>query len=111
MNLFTDENAVFESRKFPSLAMGVKKKTGQLTSKTSTDLKTRQLQHFRLIGGLCGIPGTVSFESVAQPGFFLYANNRMVMLFSHGFVVGSKGQARTCFYPRYDKYYDVRKLN
>ena len=59
--------------------------------------------HFRVLPGLCGVPGTISFESLSQKGNYLRHKNSLMWL--HEFDEGNKRDF--CFYPRSSKFYAV----
>ena len=67
-------------------------------------------QHFKVVGGICGIKGSISFESNARPGHFLYIKqgHRWVYLGEYDDKADYLNSA--CFYPRYNKYFDVGSL-
>ena len=84
---------------YPDSKMGLNGNgNGVLTTK-------QKFQHFRVIPGLCGVAGTISFESVAKPGSFLYIYKDFILLANYAVIEQKK---RTCFYPRYNKYFIVR---
>ena len=66
--------------------------------------------HFRVIPGRCGVAGTISFESVALPGRFLYIYNNLIYFAGYKDIQRMKLHYKisTCFYPRYNKYFEVR---
>merc|ERR1712096_169880 len=96
----TYENAVFEAKNYPNLKIGVLNNgQGTLTSKYP------DRQHFRVVQGLCGVDGTISFESVAKPGNFLsVSNSKLIFVFRYQQNLYYKKAA--CFYPRYNKYFE-----
>merc|ERR1712096_436765 len=65
--------------------------------------------HFRVIPGRCGVAGTISFESVALPGRFLYIyDDQFILLADYTDIEKIKKmkyKVSTCFYPRYNKYF------
>ena len=99
----TDDNVVFESKHFPELKMGIENKNeGFLTSKNEA------LQHFRVVQGLCGEDGTISFESIAKSGYFL--RHRGFKIFLDKWSDKDLFKKDSCFYPTYDENFEVRKL-
>ena len=101
----TDENVTFESKNKPDeIITYFKNMYAGLSKKESPST------HFKVVQGVCGASGTVSFESVAKPAYFLSvkkgSSKIYLLLFSHN--IDSRNNA--CFYPRYDKYFKVRKL-
>merc|ERR1712183_510940 len=97
----TYEDAVFESMKYPDSKLGVNGNRGVLTTK-------QKFQHFRVIPGRCGVAGTISFESVALPGRFLYIYNNLIYFAGYKDIQRMKlhYKVSTCFYPRYNKYFE-----
>ena len=89
---------------YPDRKMGANANKGVLTSK-------EKFQHFRVVQGRCGVAGTVSFESVALPGRFLYEYKTLIYFAKYKDIQRMKSNYKmsTCFYPRYNKYYKVRK--
>ena len=66
------------------------------------------LQHFKVVQGLCGVAGTISFESVVRPGNFLRHQNFKIYL--HNRVNSDLYRSDACFFPRYNKFFEVGKL-
>ena len=101
----TDENVTFESKNKPKEII-----TYLNNMEAGLSKKETPSTHFRVVQGVCGASGTVSFESVAKPAYFLSAKSTSMkiylLMFSHN--INSRNNA--CFYPRYDKYFKVRKL-
>jgi len=95
----TYENAVFESKNYPNLKMGFElKPQAMLTSKRP------EMQHFRVVRGVCDVEGTISFESVHYPGSFLRVmTSKKIFMYPN---LGHFSEKELCFYPRYDKYFD-----
>ena len=91
---------MLQSKNYPNKNLGVLNgDIGYLTSDNPT------LQHFKVVQGLCGVAGTVSFESVVRPGKFLRHQNYEIKLHSSQNTTLYKNDA--CFYPRYNKYFTV----
>ena len=83
--------------------MGIENKNeGFLTSKSEA------LQQFRVIQGLCGEDGTISFESIAKPNNFL--RHRGFKMFLDKGTSKDLFKKDSCFYPTYDQYFEVRNL-
>ena len=59
--------------------------------------------HFRVLPGLCGVPGTISFESLSQKGNYLRHQNSLMWL--HEF--DDKSKRDFCFFPRSNKFFPV----
>jgi len=96
LQLYND--AMFNSYNFPNLKMGIKNgDQGHLTTKNP------EYTHFKVVAGICNVPGTVSFESVPRPGHFLRHSNYLINL--HGFQNTDLFKKDACFHPRYDKYF------
>ena len=96
----TDGDVIFQSKNYPSKNLGiVSGDKGYLTSDNP------KLQHFRIVQGICGVAGTVSFESVASPGKFLRHQNYEIYLHSSQNTALYKNDA--CFFPRNNKYFTV----
>merc|ERR1712119_159179 len=92
-------DAVFVSKNFPERNMGVESKgnRGLLTSDNPS------FQRFKVVQGLCGVEGTISFESLETPGYYLR---------HQGFEIYLRKEEDTdlyrkdsCFFPRYNKYF------
>ena len=78
-------------------------------------MKNPNYQHFRVVQGLCGVAGTISFESVAKPGSFLSLNrnNNNFKMLQDKIILDKdlnkpRHRADASFYPRYNKYFKVR---
>ena len=70
--------------------------------------KRPEMQHFRVVRGVCDVEGTISFESVHYPGSFLRVmTSKKIFMYPNS---GHFSEKELCFYPRYDKYFDVRLL-
>ena len=99
-NLQTDPNATFASYNLPHLKMGIENNDqGYLTQKHP------ELQHFKVVPGISGLPGSISFESIARPGHFLRQSNYFIML--HKYQNTDLFKKDASFYPRYNKYFPV----
>lgn len=66
-----------------------------------------ELQHFSVVNGLCNVPGTISFKSLARPGHFLRHRGNNPYLYLDKFMYANVYSEDACFYPRYNKYYLV----
>ena len=67
--------------------------------------KNPEYQHFKVVRGLCGRAGSISFESIARPGHFLRHQNYLIFL--HELENSDLYKKAACFYTRYDKYFPV----
>ena len=101
----TDNDAVLTSKVSPDLRMCADTyKMGVVTNEYEAG------QHFRVGRGLCREKGTVSFEAVARPGYFLsHVNLKFTSL--NGIQDSEKFKNATCFHPKYDKYFKVGFLS
>ena len=69
-------------------------------------------QHFRVVEGLCGKPGTVSFESVTKPSHYLrHLALTTISLGARADLSDVMFQNSACFIPMVDKYFKVRKFS
>lgn len=89
-------NTVFDSYNFPNHKMGIEnEKEGFLTQKNP------DFQHFKVVPGISRAPGSISFESIAKPGYFLRHRNSLIYLHR----IGTSHEKDATFYPRYNKYF------
>ena len=78
--------------------MGIEnEKEGFLTQKNP------DFQHFKVVPGISRAPGSISFESIAKPGYFLRHRNSLIYLHR----IGTSHEKDATFYPRYNKYFPV----
>lgn len=77
--------------------MAVKSNNGILTD-------SDEANRFNVEKGICGVDGTVSFESVEHPGMFLQAIRKKIKLQRFTSI---KSKDTACFYPRQEKYFAV----
>ena len=63
------------------------------------------LQHFKLVPGLCGVKGSISFESIKYPGNFLRHQNYLIKLHKEDSSDLYKKDAS--FIPIINKFFDV----
>ena len=96
---------MFESKNYPDRYMGIKGTEAVLTSEDGN------LRHFRVVKGLCGVAGTVSFESIMKRGYFFRPINSRIHLSLLRSNSNYSFRKQICFFARYNKYFDVRKLN
>ena len=99
-NLYTDPNAVFSSFNFPNRRMGIEHNDQGYLTKIHPGL-----QNFKVVPGISGVPGTISFESIARPGHFLRHSNYLMWL--HKYQNTDLYKKDASFYPRYNKYFPV----
>ena len=100
MTCLTDDDAMFVSKNYPKLKMGViNGNEGWLTDKNVV------FQHFRVVRGLCSNEGTISFESVISPGNFL--RHQGFKIYLHPRQDSRLYRFDACFYPKYDKFFKV----
>ena len=86
---------------YPNKTIGVKNgNEGWLTADNPA------LQHFRVVEGLSGVAGTISFQSVAFPTMFLRHQNFEIFL--HDRDSSDLYRKDASFFPRYNKYFTVR---
>ena len=91
---------MFVSINYPDKKIGIKNGyQGWLTDENVA------YQHYKVVQGLCGKGGTISFESVSSPGKFLRHQNFEIKLHDRDNSDLYKDDA--CFYPRYNKYFNV----
>ena len=95
------ETLRFVSKNFPTYAMGIS--TIDFKGKIIND--TGLLQHFKLVPGLCGVKGSISFESIKYPGNFLRHQNYIVKLHNEDSSDLYKNDAS--FHPIMNKFFDV----
>ena len=102
MQFQTDFDAVFVSKNFPERNMGVESNgnRGLLTSDNPS------FQHFKVVQGLCGVEGTISFKSLAMPGYYLRHQGFEIYLRKE--EDSDLYRKDSCFFPRYNKYFQVR---
>jgi len=94
------KDASFVSYNFPTHKIGLQR--NGIEGKLSND--NVAYQHYRLVPGLCNVPGTVSFESVANPGQYLrHRGFKMYLLRSDG---SDLFRSDACFFPRFNKYFE-----
>ena len=92
----------FESENFEDYYMGVDGKSqGAITAGESPN------HHFKLVRGVCGAAGTVSFESYMKPGNFLH--NQNYKLYMDAAKNQDQWKLDSCFIPRYDLFKKVNK--
>ena len=100
-NFNSDKDAFFVSYNFPTHKIGLQR--NGIEGKLSND--NVAYQHYRLVPGLCNVPGTVAFESVANPGQYLrHRGFKMYLLRSDG---SDLFRSDACFFPRFNKYFEV----
>ena len=96
----TDADAILRSKNNLNYNVGIEHgNQGWITKKSP------KLQHFSVVQGTCGVEGTVSFESVTRTGSFLRHQGFKIFLYRFEETELYKNDA--CFYPRYDKYFEV----
>ena len=96
----TDGNAMFESVNLDGYNIGINSNDqGYVTKENS------EFHHFSVVRGLCGVAGTISFESVASPGKFL--RHRGFKIYLDKWQDKELYKKDACFYPRYEKWYYV----
>merc|ERR1712183_1219711 len=96
--LSTYEDATFVSYDWPNHKIGIQNKyEGSLSDNNVA------YQHYKVIQGLCNIAGTISFESVANPGNFLRHSGFKILLDPRDSSDLYRKDA--CFFPRYNKYF------
>ena len=111
LQLETDDDVMLASYKHPDLnigVLGVKGAKGATQAKI-TD-KYAPMQHFKVVEGICGIKGSISFESNARPGHFLYTKKGQIWVYVEEYDDKADYLNSACFYPRYNKYFDVGGL-
>ena len=64
-----------------------------------------EFQRFKVVGGLCSKWGTISFESLAKPGYYLRHEGFKIYLQEK--IISDLYKKDACFYPRYNKYFQV----
>ena len=96
----TDPNAAFASYNFPNHKIGIEK-----TDQGYFTQKHPELFQFKVVPGLSGAPGSISFESIARPGHFLRHKNYFMWL--HKYQNTDLYKKDASFYPRYNKYFPV----
>ena len=96
-----DDNVTFTSEDFPDWKMGIKNYNQGWLTKTDV-----LYEHFNVVPGLCGVEGTISFESVGRPGWFFRPRGFKIVLDRWQNNESYKKDA--CFYPRYEKFFKVR---
>ena len=69
-------------------------------------LLTSDKQQFRIVMGLCRKSGTISFESLAKPGYFL--RHQEFEIYLHEKENSDLYRDDACFRPRYNKYFPVK---
>ena len=67
--------------------------------------KNPEYQHFKVVKGLSGHEGSISFESIARPGHFL--RHKGYLIFLHKNDTSDLYKNDASFYPRYNKYFRV----
>ena len=69
-------------------------------------------EHFQVVHGLCGMEGSISFKSIEQTFRFLRLkdNGRIYLDFIDPNDSSDLDKRDSCFYPRANKYFDVRLL-
>ena len=108
LQLETDDDVMLASYKHPDLNIGVPGVKGAKGA-IVTD-KNAPMQHFKVVGGICGIKGSISFESNAKPGHFLYTKKGQIWVYVEEYDDKADYLNSACFYPRYNKYFDVGGL-
>ena len=100
----TDDDVTLVSKNYPDMSLGMKmgESTGSLTSENAPS------HHFKIIEGICKVGGTVSFKSVQKPGYFLRVSMRNKRVYLEKWRNQGEYLAQACFYPKYDKYFQVR---
>merc|ERR1712183_1139386 len=94
----TYDDATFVSYDWPTHKIGIQH--GNQGSLTNTNV---DYQHYKIIQGLCNIEGTISFESVANPGNFL--RHRGFKIYLDPRDSSDLYRSDACFFPRYNKYF------
>ena len=102
----TDDDVTLVSKNYPDMSLGMKigESTGSLTSENAPS------HHFKIVEGICKVGGTVSFKSVQKPGYFLRVSMRNKRVYLEKWRNQEEYLAQACFYPKYDKYFQVRFL-
>ena len=86
---------------YPDKKIGVKNgNEGWLTADNPA------FQHFRVVEGLSGVAGTISFQSVVFPTMYLRHQNFEIFL--HDRDSSDLYRKDASFFPRYNKYFTVR---
>ena len=101
---------MFESKGLPYYNMGVKGNFGYLTLKNTIYKYVSWYQHMSVVPGICNVPGAVSFQWVNNPIKFMSLNNRYVTFYTYDYIDRNRKvglDRKSCFYPRYDKYFTV----
>merc|ERR1712096_354894 len=94
----TYDDATFVSYDWPTHKIGIQNgNQGYLTNNNVA------YQHYKIVQGLCNSAGTISFESVANPGQFLRHRFNRIYLDKHDNSDLYRSDA--CFFPRYNKYF------
>jgi len=94
-------NAVFVSKNFPDKKIGIEK-NGNRALLTSGN---PDFQQFRVVNGICLQFGTISFESVAKPGYYLRHQGFEIYLHKRDDIKSWRFRNGACFRPRYDEYF------
>merc|ERR1712096_500700 len=94
----TYDDATFVSYDWPTHKIGIQNKNeGYLTNNNVA------YQHYKVVQGLCNIAGTISFESVKNPGQFL--RHRFTRIYLDPRDSSDLYRSDACFFPRYNKYF------
>ena len=113
LQLETDDDVMLANYKHPNKYIGVLAIKGTkykgVKNAIVTD-KNAPLQHFKVVEGICGIKGSISFESIAKPGHFLYTKQGLIWVYLGEYDDKADYLNSACFYPRYNKYFDVGGL-
>ena len=101
---------MFESKGLPLYNMGIHGNNGYLTLKNSKNKYDRRYQHMSVVPGVCNVPGTVSFQWVNNPTRFMSLSNTYTKFYLYSYIDRNRKHGvdkKSCFYPRYDKYFEV----